>query len=113
MITKLLRDCKGIRQSPDGEDIKLKAGTPIGFHDWLPGDMAGAELPAGEWVAVPADAVDAHEPEESLPALSKRMGIPYDTLVKYARDGKILARKSGGVWLSTARAIEAAGIKPR
>jgi hypothetical protein len=53
------------------------------------------------------------DPEESLPALSEKMGIPYDTLVKYAREGKILARKSGGVWLSTARAIEAAGIKPR
>jgi len=53
------------------------------------------------------------DPEESLPALSRKMSIPYDTLAKYAREGKILARKSGGMWLSTERAIEAAGIKPR
>jgi len=52
-------------------------------------------------------------PEEALPALAAELSIPYDTLVRYAREGRILARKSGGVWLSTHRAIEAAGIKPR
>ena len=124
MITKLSKDCEGIRQSPGlGEKyednieelspIPLAAGTPVGFHDFLDGDMAGIELPTGEWAAVPADAVDLHEPEETLPALADALGIPYDTLVRYAREGRILARKSGGVWLSTKRAIEAAGIKPR
>ena len=82
------------------------------------GDVDGAR----RWVVVALSGEEAVEklarfcledPEESLPALSERLGIPYDTLVKYAREGKILARKSGGVWLSTRRAIEAAGIKPR
>jgi hypothetical protein len=102
MITKTLYDYQGI-----------KAGCPIVFMDFIAGDQALVKLPGGKEVIVPADAVDAHEPEESLPALAEKLGIPYDTLVKYAREGKILARKSGGVWLSTARAIEAAGIKPR
>lgn len=124
MITKLVKDCQGIRQSPgfgekyesDIEElppIPLEAGIPIGFHDFLDGNMAGVELPTGEWVAVPADAVDLHEPEETLPALAEALGIPYYTLARYAREGRILARRSGGVWLSTVRAVEAAGIKPR
>lgn len=53
------------------------------------------------------------DPEESLSALAERLGIPYYTLVRYAREGRVLARKSGGVWLSTQRAVEAAAIKPR
>lgn len=52
------------------------------------------------------------DPEESLSALAEKMAIPYDTLAKYAREGKILARKSGGVWLSTAQTVRAAGIRP-
>lgn len=77
---------------------------------------------ARRWVIVAADGEEAVEklarfcledPEESLPALAEALGIPYDTLAVYARTGRILARKSGGVWLSTKRAIEAAAIKPR
>lgn len=52
------------------------------------------------------------DPEESLPALALETGIAYDTLVRYAREGRVPARKSGGVWFSTRRAVEAAGIKP-
>lgn len=52
------------------------------------------------------------DPEESLPALALETGVGYDTLVRYAREGRVLARKSGGVWFSTRRAVEAAGIKP-
>lgn len=77
---------------------------------------------ARRWVVVAADGEAAVEklarfcledPEEALPALAEKMAIPYDTLARYAREGRILARKSGGVWLSTRRAIEAAGIRPR
>lgn len=77
---------------------------------------------ARRWIVVASTGEEAVEklarfcledPEESLSALSGKMDIPYDTLAKYAREGKILARKSGGVWLSTMRAIEAAEIKPR
>ena len=77
---------------------------------------------ARRWVVVAADGEEAvkklarfclEDPEEALPALAAALGIPYDTLAHYAREGRILARKSGGVWLSTKRAIKAAGIKPR
>lgn len=77
---------------------------------------------ARRWIVVAADGEEAVEklarfcledPEEALPALAEKTGIPYDTLARYAREGRILARKSGGVWLSTKRTIEAAGIKPR
>lgn len=77
---------------------------------------------ARRWVVVAADGEAAvqrlarfclNDPEEALPALADALGIPYDTLARYAREGRILARKSGGVWLSTKRAIEAARIKPR
>ena len=77
---------------------------------------------ARRWVVVAADGEEAVEklarfcledPEESLPALAEKTGVPYDTLARYAREGRILARRSGGVWLSTVQAIEAAGIKAR
>ena len=53
------------------------------------------------------------EREESISALAKMTGVPYNTLAKYAREGRFPARKSGGVWLSTRSAVEAAGIKAR
>ena len=59
---------------------------------------------------------DSREPaerEEGLSALAKMTGLQYNTLVKYAREGRFPARKSGGVWLSTRSAVEAAGIKSR
>lgn len=77
---------------------------------------------ARRWIVVATDGKVAVEklarfcledPEEALPALAAALDIPYDTLARYAREGRILARKSGGVWLSTRRVIEAAGIKPR
>ena len=59
---------------------------------------------------------DSREPaerEESLSALAEMTGIPYNTLAKYAREGRFPARKSGGVWLATRGAVEAAGIRAR
>jgi hypothetical protein len=41
----------------------------------------------------------------TLPELARLTGIPYDTLVKAAREGRLDARKSNGVWLSTLEAI--------
>jgi hypothetical protein len=94
------------------------AGTPVAFVDWeisLDGvEMVSVELPGGKLVEVTAAAVDAgHEPEESLPRLAQLTGIKYDTLAKYVRGGRILARKSAGVWLSTVTAVKHAGISPR
>ena len=53
------------------------------------------------------------EREESISALAEMTGIPYNTLAKYAREGRFPARKSGGVWLATRGAVEAAGIRAR
>jgi len=39
--------------------------------------------------------------------------LAYSTLAQYAREGRFEARRSGATWLTTMRAIEAAGIKPR
>lgn len=102
MITKLLMDTDS-----------AETGTPIKILGSVPPDKVEIRLPDGEITEVPVNAVDLHEPEESLPALSEALGIPYDTLVRYAREGRVLARKSGGVWLSTVRAVQAAAIKPR
>lgn len=55
--------------------------------------------------------------EEGLHRLAEVVGIPYDTLVKAAREGRLEARRSGTPWLSTRRAveeaIEAGGMKGR
>lgn len=102
MITKLILDTQF-----------GKAGTPVAFLGFEPEDGARVELPGGRCVVVDAAAVDAHEPEEALASLAEITGIPYGTLAKYAREGRILGRKSGGVWLSTQRAVEAANIAPR
>lgn len=49
--------------------------------------------------------------------LSEGMDIPYDSLVKAAREGRIQARQSGSVWLSTIaavqQAIQAGTLRPR
>ena len=110
MITRLLHDTK-----------HAKVGTPVAFVGWEVKraqdpreELVSVELPTGEVVDVPASAVEAgHEPEESLPVLAEQTGIPYDTLARYVRDGRILARKSGGIWLTTRRAVEYANIAPR
>lgn len=103
MITKTLHDTEFVPR-----------GTPVRFVDWIAGEVVLVELPDGRQVEMPTSAVEAgHEPEESLPALAERTGIPYDTLARYVREGRILARKSGGIWLTTRTAIEYVGIKPR
>lgn len=45
------------------------------------------------------------EPEESLSALGNEFGIPQNTLYKAAYDGRLVARRSGSVWLSTRTAV--------
>ena len=54
---------------------------------------------------------------EALPALAELTGVPYDTLIKAAKSGRIQGRKSGGTWLSTVEAVRAAintgRIRPR
>jgi hypothetical protein len=107
MITRLILDTE-----------HAPAGTPVAFVDWeisLDGvEMVSVQLPGGELVEVPAAAIEAgHEPEESLSRLAQLTGIKYDTLARYAREGRILARRSAGVWLSTVTAVKHAKISPR
>ncbi len=91
----------------DSDIARLKDSDVDGARRWV------VVAPSGEEAVEKLARFCLEDPEESLPALAERLEIPYDTLAKYAREGKILARKSGGVWLSTERAVEAAGIKPR
>jgi len=91
----------------DDDIARLRDSDIDGARRWV------VVAPSGEEAVEKLARFCLEDPEESLPALAEKMGIPYDTLAKYAREDKILARKSGGVWLSTERAIEAAGIKPR
>jgi len=51
-------------------------------------------------------ALKAASQEHSISALAELTNVGYDTLAKAAREGRIMARKSGGTWLSTVRAIE-------
>lgn len=85
-----------------------KAGTPVRFVDWLPGDMVEVELPDGKTVPIDAAFVSSgiHSPEETLSVLSEQSGIREDTLLKAAQTGRLMARKSGATWLSTIMAIE-------
>jgi hypothetical protein len=46
------------------------------------------------------------ETEETLPELARRTNLSYRVLALKAANGKLQARKSGGVWLSTVAAIE-------
>ena len=112
MITKLILDTIG--QSAAGPTELLQAGLPVAFHGFEPGDRVKIELPDHRIVEVEASRVESgHEPEETLGVLAQALGIPYDTLVRYAREGRILARRSGSTWLSTRTAVEYAAIQPR
>jgi hypothetical protein len=105
MITKLILDTIGTDNNGNDTEL-LRAGMPVAFLDWEPEDHAFIQLPDGRKVAVPAAAVNAHEPEETLVVLSELAGIPYDTLIKACRRGAIMARQSGATWFTTRTAIE-------
>lgn len=85
-----------------------KAGTPVEFVEFQPGDMVEVRLLDGRYVQVEAGIVSAHVSEETLSALAEQAGIREDTLLKAAQQGRLLARRSGATWLSTVTAIEAA-----
>lgn len=113
MITKLVLDAIG--DLADGTQTELlRAGLPVAFHAFVPGDHVEIELPDGRIVQVPAAAVESgHEPEQTLSELAQALGISHGTLTRYAREGRFLARQSGATWLTTRTAIEHAAIKPR
>ena len=94
----------------------VQVGDYVGrFCDWdddfLSDDDAVAEAARDMIDATQAGRVEA------LPALAELTGVPYDTLIKAAKGGRIQARKSGGTWLSTVEAVRAAintgRIRPR
>ena len=125
MITQLVLDTV-----PQGTTTLLRAGLPVQFVAFTGGrrtmanpqhyeEFAIVETPEGTELKVPTDCISSsiQGPEETISALATEMGIAYDTLVKAAREDRILARKSGSAWLSTMRAIEYAiehgTIRPR
>jgi hypothetical protein len=101
MITQLVLDLWR-----DGEK-RATAGTPVRLADFG-NDWAQVELPDGEVVDVEAAAVSSgvHSPEETLGILSGRSGVREGTLLKAAQAGRLMARQSGGIWLSTLTAID-------
>lgn len=100
MITKLLTPLKqGYKTYP--------AGTPVAFLSFESGDCVMVQLPNGATPIISARRVEAgHEPEETLAALAETTGVQHDTLRRAAVEGRLLARKSGGTWLSTRTAVE-------
>lgn len=111
MITKLIRDT-----IPHGHTDLFRAGLPVRFVDWAGNtrtpqgvtEWVYVETPEGEMLTVPADAVGSnlHESEETIIVLADALGLNYDALVKACRENRVLARKSGGTWLTTSRAVE-------
>jgi len=112
MITKLILDTIGGDEYGQATEL-LRAGIPVAFLGFEPGDRARIELPDGRIVKVEAAVIAAHEQEETLSVLAGRMGIGYDTLARAARSGRLLARQSGVTWLSTIAAVEAALFEGR
>ena len=119
MITKTVIDA--LPYGKQGREHLIPAGTPVEFLDFSrvthpithqgPLGWVGVRLPSGETVELAADRVssggwDRDDTEESLSALAELTNVCYDTLAKAARENRILARKSGGVWLSTVHAVE-------
>lgn len=111
MITRLVRDTY-----PHGDTALLRAGLPVRFVDWAETtrvhqvviEWVYVETPEGETLAVPADSVGSnlHEAEGTVIVLAEALNLSYNALVKACREGRVLARKSGGVWLTTKRAVE-------
>lgn len=94
----------------------IQVGDYIGrFCDW--DDALLSDNDAVEEAA--KDMIDTTQADraEALPALSRLTGVPYDTLIKATKAGRIQARQSGGTWLSTVEAVRAAintgRIRPR
>ena len=107
MITQLILDTVGHNGEQQSTEL-LRAGLPVAFIDWGDGNQVWVQLPDGREVAVDAAAVDSglNGPEETVPALAEQTGINYEALTKAVREGRVLARKSAGTWLTTLRAIE-------
>ena len=111
MITQLVLDTIA-----HGHGNLLRAGLPVRFVDWadttcvhqVVTEWLYVETPEGETITVPADAVGSnlYESEETVIVLAEALDLSYDALVKACRQGRVLARKSGGTWLTTRRAVE-------
>ena len=112
MITQLIRDTIA-----HGHTDLLHAGLPVRFVGWAccttrtpqgETEWLYVETPEGETITVPADAVGSnlYESEETVIVLAEALDLSYDALVKACRQGRVLARKSGGTWLTTRRAVE-------
>lgn len=115
MITKIVQRHKAHYEN--GKPVTVQAGTPVRLIDFStrsagnagtnnPVETVIVELPDGKEIYIRADCVGGFEPEESLQVLAEATGVEYDTLRRAAWDGRLLARKSGDIWLSTRTAVE-------
>lgn len=102
MITKTILDIV------TKEGRKINDLLPVRFLGWEPGDGIAIELPDGTCLITDACRVSGgtDDPEETVAELARQMDLGYDALVKAAREGRILARKSGAIWLTTRCAVE-------
>lgn len=114
MITQVVQDSNlwtGKRNASVGN------GTPVKFlnfsgarHPSYPRgpEMAEVQLSDGTVGILPLQSVGsgASGSEETLRGLSGLTGQSYNTLIRAARQGRLLARKSGNHYLSTVRAVE-------
>ena len=105
MITKLV--CRTAMFDGSGEIEYLPAGTPVDLIAHT-SHVAEVKIPDGRTVEVAACAVEIPESEESLLFLAYEVGIDYLDLLNAAEEGRLLARKSFDVWLSTRSAVLAA-----
>lgn len=101
MITQLVRDTY-----PHGSATLLRAGLPVRYVGGIGGIYVRVETPEGETVMVLAHTVSIPEPENAVGVLAEALDLSYNALVKACREDRVLARKSGGVWLTTQRAVE-------
>ena len=101
MITKTILDIV----TTNGR--KIDDLTPVCFLEWMPGDQVAIELPDGTKIITDAARISGgtDDPEETISELARQMGLGYDALVKAAREGRVLARKSGATWLTTRCAV--------
>ena len=82
------------------------ADTPVEVTSiYDDGRRAIVRFPDGTRSSVPAEVVHIHEPEQTIQYLAVALLLSYNTLIKAAREGRLMARKSGNTWLSTVTAV--------
>lgn len=83
----------------------LKA-TQKPMRDTTPGDEDVSFGYVEKWGPLSEIKLMLESEEESINVLAGDFGINYNTFLRAVQDGRIIARKSGAVWLTTRTAVE-------